>query len=70
MVEDLELPSDDPEYLKDLVWLDMSLTDHHDPPDQMRTRGWGPSVLLVDTADVFPTNITVATEDIPHVNLM
>jgi len=54
VVEDLELPSDDPEYLKDLV----------------RTRNWAPSVLLVDTVDNFPVNITSATDDIPHMNLM
>jgi len=54
VVEDLELPSEDPEYLKDLV----------------RTRNWAPSVLLVDTVDSFPVNITSATDDIPHMNLM
>jgi len=54
VVEDLELPSEDPEYLKDLV----------------RTRNWAPSVLLVDTVDNFPVNITSATDDIPHMNLM
>jgi len=54
VVEDLELPSEDPEYLKDLV----------------RTRNWAPSVLLVDTVDNFPANITAATDDIPHINLM
>jgi len=54
VVEDLELPSEDPEYLQDLV----------------RTRNWAPSVLLVDTVDNFPANITSATDDIPHMNLM
>jgi len=54
VVEDLELPSADPDYLKDLV----------------RTRNWAPSVLLVDTVDNFPANITAATDDIPHINLM
>jgi len=54
VVEDLELPSDDPSYLLDLV----------------RKRGWAPSVLMVDTQDIFPTNITAATEQIPHINLM
>merc|ERR1712226_901723 len=54
VVEDLELPSDDPAYLTDLV----------------RTRGWAPSVLMVGTADIFPTKVTAATEQIPHINLM
>jgi len=49
-----ELPSDDPTYLLDLV----------------RKRGWAPSVLLVDTEDIFPINITAATEQIKHINLM
>merc|ERR1739845_280830 len=35
-----------------------------------RTRNWAPSVLLVDTVDNFPANITAATDDIPHINLM
>lgn len=54
VVEDLELPTDDPEYMNELV----------------RSRGWAPSVLLVDTEDTFPSNITAATEDINHINLM
>ena len=54
MVEDLELPTDDPEYMNELV----------------RSRGWAPSVLLVDTEDTFPSNITAATEEINHINLM
>ena len=54
VVEDLELPTDDPEYMNDLV----------------RRRGWAPSVLLVDTEDTFPSNITAATEEINHINLM
>ena len=37
---------------------------------QVRTRNWAPSVLLVDTVDNFPVNITSATDDIPHMNLM
>jgi len=54
VVENLDLPTEDPTYLTDLV----------------RTRGWAPSVLMVDTTDKFPTNITAATENIPHINLM
>ena len=37
---------------------------------KVRTRNWAPSVLLVDTVDNFPVNITSATDDIPHMNLM
>ena len=33
-------------------------------------RGWGPSVLFVDSNDVFPTNISLATDTINHLNLM
>jgi len=54
VVEDLELPTGDPAYLTDLV----------------RARGWAPSVLVVDTEDTFPTALTQATEDVPHINLM
>jgi len=54
VVDNLELPTDDPEYLTDLV----------------RSRGWSPSVLMVDTEDIFPTHITAVTEEIPHINIM
>jgi len=54
VVDDLNLPADDPQYLIDLV----------------RERGWARSCLIVDTEDVFPQNITTATEEIPHMNLM
>ncbi|CAG2102193.1 unnamed protein product, partial [Medioppia subpectinata] len=33
-------------------------------------RGWGPSVLFVDKSDIFPRNISVATDSIKHINLM
>lgn len=33
-------------------------------------RGWGPSVLFVDTNDIFPRNISIATNEINHINLM
>ena len=33
-------------------------------------RGWGPSVLFVDTSDIFPRNISIATNGIKHMNLM
>lgn len=34
------------------------------------TRGWGPSVLFVDKSDVFPKNISLATNSLNHINLM
>ncbi|CAG4972100.1 unnamed protein product [Parnassius apollo] len=54
IVKDLEIPSDEPEYLIDLI----------------ENRNWGPSVLIVDDTDIAPRNITVATETLPHVNIM
>jgi len=55
VVDTLEdLPTGDPNFLLDLV----------------RARGWAKSCLIVDTDDVFPLNITSATEEIPHINLM
>jgi large subunit ribosomal protein L4 len=54
VVDSLELPTDDPAYLLELV----------------RARGWAPSVLMVDTEDHFPSAVTSATEEIPHINLM
>ncbi|KFB39706.1 50S ribosomal protein L4 [Anopheles sinensis] len=54
VVKDLEIPTDDPQYLKDLV----------------AARLWGPSVLFVDSSDVVPTNIAVGAETINHINLM
>ncbi|KAF6198539.1 hypothetical protein GE061_008287 [Apolygus lucorum] len=54
IIPDLEIPTDDPEFIEDLI----------------RTRNWGVSVLIVDADDVMPRNITIATDDIKHVNLM
>ncbi|XP_013187128.1 large ribosomal subunit protein uL4m [Amyelois transitella] len=54
VVKDLELPSEEPEYLEELI----------------KERNWGPSVLLVDDTDYAPRNITVATDGLPHVNIM
>jgi len=54
VVEDLDIPTTDPTFLLDLV----------------RERGWAKSCLIVDTEDLFPSNITAATEDIAHINLM
>ncbi|CAG0912804.1 unnamed protein product [Notodromas monacha] len=49
-----DLPTDDPEFLNDLV----------------SSRVWGPSVLFVDDIDIFPQNILSAAQNIPHMNLM
>ncbi|XP_028162643.1 39S ribosomal protein L4, mitochondrial [Ostrinia furnacalis] len=54
IIKDLDLPSDEPDYLKDLI----------------ENRNWGPSVLIVDDTDIVPRNITVATDALPHVNIM
>ncbi|XP_022124619.1 39S ribosomal protein L4, mitochondrial [Pieris rapae] len=54
VVKDLELPSDEPEYLIDLI----------------QSRNWGPSVLIVDDTDYAPRNLTVASDSLPHVNIM
>ncbi|KAG6456633.1 39S ribosomal protein L4, mitochondrial [Manduca sexta] len=54
IVKDLELPSDEPDYLVDLI----------------EQRNWGPSVLIVDDNDIAPKNIIVATDRLQHVNLM
>ncbi|XP_055851469.1 39S ribosomal protein L4, mitochondrial [Episyrphus balteatus] len=54
IVKDLEIPSRDPNYIKDLI----------------KERNWGPSVLVIDNNDIFPENICYATDDIGYVNLM
>jgi len=54
IVDTLELPTDDPRYLEDLV----------------ESRGWGLSVLFVDDTDVIPTNMAVATDRIKSYNIM
>uniref|UniRef100_A0A2M4BWU6 Large ribosomal subunit protein uL4m n=1 Tax=Anopheles marajoara TaxID=58244 RepID=A0A2M4BWU6_9DIPT len=54
VVQDLEIPTEDPQYLRDLV----------------SERLWGPSVLFVDSSDVLPRNISVGADSINHINLM
>ncbi|XP_018329417.1 39S ribosomal protein L4, mitochondrial [Agrilus planipennis] len=54
IVENLELPTNEPEFIKELV----------------KTRNWGPSVLFIDESDIMPRNITAATDEIRHINLM
>lgn len=43
-------------------------------PDEMQQfvseRSIGPSVLIVDAGDMFPRNISLATEAVSHINLM
>ncbi|XP_034949489.1 39S ribosomal protein L4, mitochondrial-like [Chelonus insularis] len=54
IVKDLEIPTNNPEYIESLL----------------EERYWGPSVLFVDTEDIMPENITIATDTIFHINLM
>lgn len=54
IVKDLEIPTDDPQFLRDLL----------------QERVWGPSVLFIDSSDIMPRNITAVADAIPHVNLM
>lgn len=54
IVNDLEIPSTEPSYLQDLI----------------EQRNWGPSVLFVDSKDEMPPNMTAASDQIRHVNLM
>ncbi|VVD03386.1 39S ribosomal protein L4, mitochondrial [Leptidea sinapis] len=54
VVRDLNLPSDEPNYIIDLI----------------EQRNWGPSVLIVDDTDIAPRNLTAALDALPHVNVM
>lgn len=54
IVQDLNIPSDQPEYIENLI----------------EDRGWGISTLFVDKNDIFPRNLTAATETIFHANMM
>ncbi|CAG9819034.1 unnamed protein product [Phaedon cochleariae] len=54
VVENLEIPTEEPSYLEELV----------------KSRNWGPSVLFVNVEDIMPRNITVATDVFKHFNLM
>nr|CAG4649717.1 EOG090X0EDZ [Scapholeberis mucronata]SVE93903.1 EOG090X0EDZ [Scapholeberis mucronata] len=54
VVESLNLPTDDPSYLQRLV----------------EERGWGPAVLFIDDTDIMPLNITSASDNFGHYNLM
>ncbi|KAL6265203.1 hypothetical protein P5V15_005287 [Pogonomyrmex californicus] len=54
IIDELEIPSSESSYIEQLI----------------EERNWGPSVLFVDSYDIMPTNITLATDQIKHVNLM
>nr|CAG4644335.1 EOG090X0EDZ [Lepidurus arcticus] len=54
IVDSLELPTNDPQYLESLA----------------EERLWGPSVLFVDDTDFMPEKISEATESLGHMNLM
>lgn len=54
VVNSLDLPTDEPEYLEELI----------------EKRNWGPSVLIVDDTDFAPRNIIAATDSLQHVNIM
>ncbi|KAF5283726.1 hypothetical protein FQA39_LY17223 [Lamprigera yunnana] len=54
IVQDLEIPTEEPQFLEELV----------------KSRNWGPSVLFVNDVDIMPRNITAATDVIKHFNLM
>ncbi|KAB0794348.1 hypothetical protein PPYR_11187 [Photinus pyralis] len=54
VVDNLEIPTDEPEFIQELV----------------KTRNWGPSVLFINEVDIMPRNITIATDEIKHMNLM
>lgn len=54
VVNDLEIPTDDPEFLKNL----------------MEKRKWGPSLLMIDTEDIIPEKLAIATDRLSYVNVM
>lgn len=54
LINDLEIPSQESSYVEQLI----------------EERNWGPSVLIVDSEDIMPINLSIATDSIPHVNLM
>ncbi|GAB6020406.1 54S ribosomal protein L4 mitochondrial [Chamberlinius hualienensis] len=54
IINDLELPTDDPKFIESLI----------------EERGWGPSVLFIDDADIAPRNFAMALSKIDHVNVM
>lgn len=54
IVENLDIPMDDPEYLTELA----------------DVRFWGDSVLFIDDNDILPREMAIALSEIPHFNAM
>ncbi|XP_031622508.1 39S ribosomal protein L4, mitochondrial [Contarinia nasturtii] len=54
IVDDMEIPTEDPEYIKNLL----------------AERKWGPSALFINLEDTVPRNIAVATDSIGYINIM
>lgn len=54
VVNDLEIPTEDPEFIKNL----------------MEKRKWGPSLLMIDTEDIIPEKLAIATDRLAYVNVM
>lgn len=54
IVDDLEIPTEDPEYIKNLLI----------------ERKWGPSALFINLEDIIPRNIAIATDQIGYINVM
>ncbi|KAK3580874.1 hypothetical protein CHS0354_032936 [Potamilus streckersoni] len=54
IVNSLDIPSDDPKFIEDLI----------------DTRFWGFSALFVDDIDIMPRNISLALKELPQFNLM
>lgn len=54
IVESLDIPTDDPQHLQELV----------------ESRGWGLSVLFVDDTDILPENFALAVDKIKPYNVM
>uniref|UniRef100_A0A034VPY1 Large ribosomal subunit protein uL4m n=1 Tax=Bactrocera dorsalis TaxID=27457 RepID=A0A034VPY1_BACDO len=54
VIDTVDVPTQDPQFIKELI----------------KERNWGPSVLIVDRDDIFPENISYATDALSYVNLM
>lgn len=38
--------------------------------DELKERGWGPSVLIIDDVDQFPKHLVEVSSELGHINLM
>lgn len=54
VVNDLEIPTEDPEFIKSL----------------MEKRKWGPSLLMIDTEDIISENLGIVADRLAYVNVM